>query len=550
MMRFHSDWTFLEKVFDCSIRERFLMAVRSLDNPKAVTPFLLETNRGRYGLFMHVEKGNVEAANLPREIRPIYYQPYFTFEESEQPPYVNRTLTDAIENCADGEPSIAIDWHTPMSISAALSARFTIAIDGAPPYSAVTLRKAPCAETMARLGRSRTAAAIAARRLLDKSTCRDRLLPYFDREDDKRFTMLAALLEEADLAGVVVSSTLNAQEIAGVPVGGYSRPLAVIYAAGESHAWVMEGGSLPDGETYSNAQAALTAVLPSGRIGVEVEDLSLGMSRILALETRDYLPADNLLRRWRDQNTLPDLGSYVVATRTTRAAIDAALDFAADAIRRRTTITELNAYAVYLKSMRDFAAAAMPGVQVRRTLTNFHSGSRTIFPANAAPYPIDATINTLKIDAGCLLFDADGFLLSCSDIARTLPLSEAAASLYAELQRCVRTVIRGIAAGRSGEAIHTDGVNALWGRSEGLKTNPLFFDFNSPRQDYARDVGHLLGKNNLAHLRFALGDENIVGEGMIACCEYQWPVQRSAIAYEDSCLVTAAGGLNLTSDEE
>ena len=183
-------------------------------------------------------------------------------------------------------------------------------------------------------------------------------------------------------------------------------------------------------------------MLPSGRIGVEVEDLSLGMSRILALETRDYLPADNLLRRWRDQNTLPDLGSYVVATRTTRAAIDAALDFAADAIRRRTTITELNAYAVYLKSMRDFAAAAMPGVQVRRTLTNFHSGSRTIFPANAAPYPIDATINTLKIDAGCLLFDADGFLLSCSDIARTLPLSEAAASLYAELQRCVRTVIR------------------------------------------------------------------------------------------------------------
>ena len=41
MMRLHSDWAYLEQEFGCSIRDRFLMAVRSLDNPKAVTPFLV-----------------------------------------------------------------------------------------------------------------------------------------------------------------------------------------------------------------------------------------------------------------------------------------------------------------------------------------------------------------------------------------------------------------------------------------------------------------------------------------------------------------------------
>ena len=59
-MRLHSDWSYIGQEFGCSIRDNFLMAVRSLDNPKAVTPFLLEVGNRRFGLFLHVEKGNVE----------------------------------------------------------------------------------------------------------------------------------------------------------------------------------------------------------------------------------------------------------------------------------------------------------------------------------------------------------------------------------------------------------------------------------------------------------------------------------------------------------
>lgn len=302
-MRLHSDWAYLEQEFGCSVQQQFLMAVRSLDNPRAVTPFLLESGGRRFGLFLHVERGNVESARLPPDIEPVYYRPYFTFEPPGDPPSVHDGLSDAI--------------------------------------------------------------------------------------------------------------------------------------------------------------------------------------------------------------------------------------------------------AVYMDRLRSFAAGAMPGIRTARTLTNFHTGARTIFPSNPAPYPLDRACNVLKVDAGCLLFDAEGYLLGCSDIARTLALSEAGQDLYRRFREGVcRALIPAAAAGRCGQELHEIGVASVWDKRRELGTNPLFVDLERPDLSYDRDVGHLLGKNNLAHLRFAHGDRETLQEGMIACCEYQWPIAGHAIAYEDTCLVTPQGGLNLTCDEQ
>lgn len=549
MMRLHSDWAYLEQEFGCSIRDRFLMAVRSLDNPKAVTPFLVERDGRRFGLFMHVEKGNVEAARLPPDIAPVYYRPYFTFEESERPPHVHLTLADALETVAGGERRIAVDRRAPLSIASELAARFSVEMENASELGTVTLQPAPCADTIVRLGRGRPAAAQAARHLLDKSSARDRLLPYLDRHADDRFSALDTAMQEAGLAGLLVSSTLNTQEIAGVPVGRKQRPLAAIYMPGESHAWVMALGRAAGGREFASPEAALRDVLPHGRIGVEAEDVGLGLAHALGLEGRDHEPADRLIRQWRDENALPDLPYYIIATRITRHAIDAALDFAAKALRRNTPITEMDPYAVYLRSMREFATATLSGLRVARTLTNFHCGARTIFPANAAAFPIDNGFNTLKIDAGCLLFDVEGYLLGCSDIARTLTQNEAAQDLYDLFKDAVRhTLIPAAAAGTAGEAMHNAAVQAVWGQRARLSGNPLFVELDVPAKSYDRDVGHLLGKNNLAHLRFTHEERQTLREGMIACCEYQWPLRGHAVAYEDTSLVTPQGGLNLTSD--
>jgi hypothetical protein len=58
----------------------------------------------------------------------------------------------------------------------------------------------------------------------------------------------------------------------------------------------------------------------------------------------------------------------------------------------------------------------------------------------------------------------------------------------------------------------------------------------------------VLGKNNLSHVHFTVSGRDPLREGMIACCEYQWPLKGYAIAYEDTGLVTAKGGLNFTID--
>lgn len=550
-MRLHTDWGYLEQEFGSSIRDRFLMAVRSLDNPRAVTPFLVERAGKRFGLFLHVEKGNVESARLPPDIAPVFYRPYFTFEASEKPPHVHQTLTDAVEAVAGGERSIVLDRFAPIAVAVELESRFSVQVEDAPLPGTVTLREVACSDVAGRLSGGRPAGAKAALKLLDRSPVRDRLAPYLGAHADARFQTLEAAIGQAGLAGLVVSSTLNMQEIAGVPVGAKHRPLAVIYVTGEKHVWIMEPGRAPNGREFTSPAEALRHLCAEGRIGVETEDLGVGMAHALGLASREYKPADRLVRKWRDESTLPDLPYYVIATRITRHAIEAALDFAASALRRGASITEMDPYAVYLRAMHEFASRCLPGARVTRTLTNFHGGRRSIFPSNAGSYPVDGGMNTLKIDAGCLLFDANGILLGCSDIARTLAIPEEATELYQIFERGVRqTLIPGAAAGRTGNEVYAEGVEAVWGRRGDLEGNSLFVDLVDPAREYDRDVGHLLGKNNLAHLRLVRGEEQKLAEGMIACCEYQWPLRGHAIAYEDTCLVTKDGGLNITSDGE
>ena len=549
-MKLHSDWSYIGQEFGCSIRDNFLMAVRSLDNPRAVTPFLLETENRRFGLFLHVEKGNVEAAHLPPDIEPVYYRPYFTLEPSEISAPVYLTLGDAVRAVVNGKKSIVVDQKLPVSIANELANTFTVHTETGFEPGSVTVRTASNQEVLERVGRLRPAAANAARQLLTSSPSKKDLEPFLGHTRDQRFQMLDRYLDDAGLAAIFVSSKLNVQEIGGVPARAKQRPLAVLYQPGEP-AWIIEAGRGKAGIEFPSASAALRELCSAGSIGVEFEDVDCGTFENFDLKNRDTQPVDQLLRRWRDRNTLPDLPFYVIATRASAYAIEGALEFAKHAIDGQEHVTEMDAFAVYIDRLRHFISDVMPGLRVARTLTNFHVTARTIFPANPAPFPLDNHANALKVDAGCWLYDEDGNLLGCSDIARTLPLSDAGAELYEAFKDGVRSVlIPSAAAGKRGQDMHDIGVGAIWGNPQKLSSNSLFVDFEDPNNSYDRDVGHLLGKNNLAHLRFAHGDKEILQEGMIACCEYQWPLNGHAIAYEDTCLVTAAGGLNLTSDEE
>ena len=233
-MRLHSDWSYLDQEFGCSVRQQFLMAVRSLDNPRAVTPFLLESGGRRFGLFLHVERGNVEAARLPPDIEPVYYRPYFTFEPSGEPPPVHDGLSDAMGAvAADGEP-IVVDRRLPIAIADSLAERFDVQEEPDGEAGTVTVRPVSRRDVVHALGRHRSEGADAARRLLSASDVRRSVEPYLQGGADRRFDALDACLEDAGLAALVVSSTLNVNEIGGVPVRAKRRPLAVLYRTGDT----------------------------------------------------------------------------------------------------------------------------------------------------------------------------------------------------------------------------------------------------------------------------------------------------------------------------
>jgi Xaa-Pro aminopeptidase len=544
-MRLHCDREYVERQFGCSLPDRFLMPVRSFDNAKAVSPMILEKGDRRYGLFVHVEKGNVEAARLPGDITPIFYQPYYTFDPNErQTAFPN--LEAAIAHVTGGERSLAVDRHLPAGLTLRLAAEFEVSHEAALASGGVTVTKVSKDEVLRRADAHRADCARSAAALVQRSTHRSELLGYLDARDDHRFESLDRLIAEEGLSGLIVSSVLNVQEIAGVPMWGKRRPLAALYSAGEI--WLIEAG-VAAGKTYQSLAAALDDLLPSGRVGLEMDDLETWFFRETGLDRREHMAADNVLRRWRDLGTLPDLAFYIITTRASELALRRALEFAKVSVAAADRVTEIDACRVYLDTLRSFVAEHAPGLRVGRTLTNFHSGARTIFPANAAAYPLSPAINTLKIDAGCLLLDRDGMLLGCSDIARTLCFNEEGEELYGLFRDKIRSaVIPGCKVGVAGRAVHEIAVKALQSSHLSPVANRLYRGLSSV-EAYDRDTGHLLGRNNLAHLKFTPTETGLLREGMIACGEYQWPIAGHAIAYEDTCLVTPSGGINLTVDE-
>lgn len=551
MMKLHAHWPRVEAAIGYSLRERFLMPVRSFDNSKAVSPFVLDCGGRRHLLCVHVEKGNVGALSLPPSITPLYYRPYFSFHPQEQAPEaVSPTLADAIVKAGDGKRDIVVDGALPVAVARQLAERFRLRPEpDALAIGTVSLRRADARQTTLELAAWRPAAGHVARKLMEQSPAAQRIGDYLDDAPDHRFASLDAALAEAGLDMVVLTSDLNMQEIGGVPMKAFPRPLAVVYRQG-GDTWVMEPGVRPGAPTHASPLQALDSLGRPPRIGVEGEDMGWGFAGELGLHG-DLVFAENVLRRWRDHSTLPDLAFYIITTRASLRAIDTALAFAGEAVRLNWSATEMDAYAVYLRTLHETVAATLPELRIDRTLTNFHSGARTIFPAMPAPYPLTRDSNTLKIDAGCLLFDPAGRLLGCSDIARTIAFSEAGQTLYDSFRDAVRhKLIPSCKSGAQGRDIHAVACEQLWGSSaaHALARDPLYVKLEEPKA-YARDVGHLLGKNNLAHLAFTADADAKLAEGMIACCEYQWPLPSHAVAYEDTCLVTPDGGINLTCEE-
>lgn len=548
-MRIISDWSRVEEMLGCSLRDNFLMPVRTLDNPKSCTPIIVDAGARKWMVLPGIEKGNVEALTLPPDITPLYIQRYFTFNDLDNTS-MPRNVVEAVKSIAGGEKKLVTDAQLPVALVTQLAQSFEVSVEDEIDFGGVRVREVSKQTVAARLAAGRAEAGLAAKRLLENNPNRVALGRFLDSKADIHFKELDRSLSEAGLKAAIVTSRINVQEIAGIPLASHRRPIAVVYIPGGQSAHVIETNSGGEGKQYGSLKAAISALLPSGRIGIETEDMGVALSRAMDLPNKETAPCDVPVRRWRDKVASQDLAYYIIAARTSAYAIDNALDYASQAVQRGDTITEKDVDRVYFMGLQDHVASTGLPLRVTRYMTNLHSGTRSLYAANPTSYVVDKNARTLKIDSGCLIYDKEGYVLGVSDIARTLSFTPEGEEIYPLLVNGVRRHL--IPAARTGavaENVFRVGVDAIWNRRRELKSSRLTPEV-ALAEVYKRDVGHLLGKNDLSHLRYIAGDRGTLAEGMISCLEYQWPIDGHALAYEDTCLVTDEGGLNFTSDKE
>ena len=255
-MILHANWTYIEQEFGCGLRDRFLMPVRSFDNAKSVSPFILETGERRTGLFVHVEHGNAKAALLPPSLDQAFYRPYFTFGAPASTDFAHATLTDAILALSHGDRTLRLDRDLPIGVGAELARTFDVSHERGSDAGPVTLKRISTSNAVEALASRRPAAGVAARQLLERSPVRDLITPYLDRPDRDRFAALDSLLSAVGVDALVLTTRLNMQEVAGIPMRAKRPPIAAFYLPGGS-AFVIEPGSTNDGKVFPTFRSAL-----------------------------------------------------------------------------------------------------------------------------------------------------------------------------------------------------------------------------------------------------------------------------------------------------
>ncbi len=146
------------------------------------------------------------------------------------------------------------------------------------------------------------------------------------------------------------------------------------------------------------------------------------------------------------------------------------------------------------------------------------------------------------------MYDERGFLRAASDVARSVTGGAAAADFYARLdQGLTDVVIDACRPGRTGDDVFRAAADWL----EPQRSELVAAGF-APAADVpfstmiARDVGHLLGKQEPATVIFAKGNDRDLRPGMVAAAELQWPFRGHCFGVEDMFLVTDREPVNLT----
>lgn len=504
---------------------------------------IFDGERGRI-LLEEIERGSVPGAGLLSTITPTYYAPYFRWDPSERseiPP----TIGDALRQVA-GDAEVEVDPF--VSIFLARLRRARVRADLAAPWSdrAWTRRRIRTTDVEARFDRTRSAAIEVALLSIRGDRDEQRLRDAVQRIPGRgRFAALDALLEEARLDVIVLSSPINVQDVTGIPAMGAPSQTIALYERGAESVDVIEPAT---GNARTTSLAEVGAMLRGRRFGVEEQDLTVGQALACGLGVDAGIAVSEVVRAWRERSSAFDAPYFVLAAKVTTAAVAAALD----TLRHRLGaggMSELEVARAVGDEYQRAWSRLDPGAsfRIRNAHMNVHAGSRTTRPSLPTGYVMGAAETSLKIDSGVFLVEPDGLLRAATDMGRTFVQGASGLAMYDVLRVAVEDHgVPATRAGATGRDVFLAATGALDAQRDAIDRSGLGPRVGSYRDAYARYVGHTMDKQRYVSVHFTSASSDRLDVGMTGSIELPWAWDRYGLQYEDVYLVAEGSGLNLT----
>ncbi|MEU6943223.1 M24 family metallopeptidase [Streptomyces rubiginosohelvolus] len=224
----------------------------------------------------------------------------------------------------------------------------------------------------------------------------------------------------------------------------------------------------------------------------------------------------------------------MVAARASVFAIEEALAWAEEGLDAGRSFSELDINAVYLDKIAEFRTAHAIPFGIEPYFTNLHSSNRMLFPGPPVDHPVDHETTCVQLDAGVRIV-FDGVDVATSDMARSLPRTEAAKEAYRFFFDVVREGIIGqIRPGAVCEDVHEGTLRYLAPHLERMVAIGMLgtdADFNTEYRK--RTVGHLMGKQESFANELRPGYKHVLQIGSYGAAEIPWRYGNVAIGTED-----------------
>lgn len=523
----------LKNLYGIDAQQSLLFSAIRLDSHPLVAPIIAEwDDHDPILLARQQEQGNILSAGVsPADIR--FYAPWVTIDPTPIEGFdAADSLAGLVQELAAGA-KVTLGAEIVYAHYLALQDVVEIAVEAAP-AAEVTLVELDKDSILERFASWRESGIPEAKKLIAGIAHLEGLeREIVDTGADSRFIALADITTAEGLSGIFISSPPNFSELTGIAA---TPGASALWSAADDKVYLFlpQGSELPaaavEKGNYTSVAAAVAALGITGRLGIE-EDF-IGSALALSFQDHQLVPTQMSLGNWRDIRDREDLPFQVIAARTSVSIIEDALAWADARIEQGDEFSELDIYEHYLACLEDFTRD-LP-FEVVPYFTNLHSSNRMLFPGPPVDFPINAETRCIQLDAGVAV-KIDGVVLATSDMARSLPRTDAAREAYEYFFEVVREgIIAQLRPGTVCSAVHEatlDYVAPKLDRMIEIGMLGADTDFNGIYRK--RNVGHLMGKQESFANELRPGYDHILTEGSYGAAEIPWRYNGVAIGTED-----------------